>query len=137
MALLKGNNMQFTWSLTGEGPQTETRGHQWVLVSRTNMFNTTPEATDTWEEYTEGMSSGVLRARFHIDSGATPLIPAGAIGVAVLYLNKSGGGRSYTCQARCMNMQVVGQSNSGGAPQVVEYTFQVSLNGATAGIVAA
>jgi hypothetical protein len=137
LALLKGNNMQFTWSLSNEGPTTETRGFRWTLATQVRMYNTTPEATDTWEEYTEGMTTGNLEADFNIDSATTPPLPIGATGVAVLYLNKSGGGRSYTCQAKCMGQVIAGQSNTGGAPQVARYRFQVTLNGATAGIVAA
>ena len=135
MALLKGNNMQFTWSLS-EGPTTETRGFRWVLATQVRMFNTTPEATDTWEEYTEGTTTGFLEADFNVDSGTTPPLPVGAVGAAVLYLNKSSGGKYYTCQAKCMGHVISGQSNTGGAPQVVRYRFQVTLNGSTAGVVA-
>lgn len=134
MAYLKGNNMQFTWSLSGEGPQNETIGHKWDLTASVRQFNTTPEATDTWEEYTSGMSTGRLRAQFFVDSATTPPIPIGAVGVAVLWLNKTTGTRAYTCQARCSNMHIAGQSNTGGAPQIVVYEFQVTLNGVTAGI---
>lgn len=137
MALLKGNNMQFTWTLSStEGPVTVTRGFRWVLATQVRMFNTTPEATDTWEEYTEGTTTGFLEADFNVDSGTTPKIPIGVTGDAVLYLNKSGGGKYYTCKAKCMGHVISGQSNTGGAPQVVRYRFQITLSGSTAGVVA-
>lgn len=139
---LTGKKMAFTWSLTTEGPQTEEFGHAWTLVGGCREHDTTPENTEGWEETTKGLFYGELLAEFWIDSGATPKIPIGALGVAVLFLDLLSGSRSYTVQAICTRMVVLGRADAPGNLQVVRYSFRVSpTNEATgtqtAGIVVA
>lgn len=128
MAKLTGNLIKFTWTPGGGGETlVTTRGFSWTYSESIRDSNTTPEQSPLDEEYTPGTRSGTIVARLFVDgSDATPPIPTGVTGTAVLFPNYTVSGKKYTVTAFCKDFRIVAASNTGGEPDVVEYVFRVT-----------